>query len=70
MTGNSNPQHLSVLASALAECGRAPEAIATLERAQSLARAKGNERFALQSTKLMELYRNGKTVRDYLAANK
>jgi tetratricopeptide (TPR) repeat protein len=70
LTSHSDPQKLTVLASALAESGRGSEAIAILLKAQELARAQGNEGFVASSSKLMEFYRAGKTARDYMASTK
>ncbi|HUR47658.1 MAG TPA: hypothetical protein VMZ27_17375 [Candidatus Saccharimonadales bacterium] len=70
LTYHSDPQKLTVLASALAESGRSSEAIAILLKAQELARAQGNEGFVAISSKLMEFYRAGKTARDYMASTR
>jgi hypothetical protein len=69
-THDSDPQLLIVLAGARAECGQFPEALAAMEKARAVAEKAGNTKLAAASIKIMESYKSGKTLREYLASNK
>jgi len=69
-TQNQDAMTLGTLAAAYAEAGRFSDAVATADKAASLAAAAGNSRFATINTQLMQLYRSGKPYHEKASASR
>ncbi len=63
LTGREDPQAVDVLGAAYAEAGRFQEAVFAARRAQTIARAAGNEKLANAIRRRLELYRRQKPFR-------
>jgi tetratricopeptide (TPR) repeat protein/roadblock/LC7 domain-containing protein len=59
-----NPVALGVLAAAFAEAGRFPDAVRTAEQAAQMARDAGNQRVATELGEDLELYKQGRPLRE------
>jgi tetratricopeptide (TPR) repeat protein len=64
LTGYKRPLMVGTLAAAYAEAGRFTEAMATAEKARTLAEQSDQLALAARNRELLELYRSGKPVRD------
>jgi tetratricopeptide (TPR) repeat protein len=64
VTSSRNAQLLGTLAAAYAEAGRFQEAIATAQKAESLATAAGQTQLAARNREMRELYRQGKAYHE------
>jgi tetratricopeptide (TPR) repeat protein len=64
LTGYKQPLMIGTLAAAYAEAGRFTEAMATAEKARTLAEESGQTALAARNRELLELYRSGQAVRD------
>jgi len=64
LTQYGQPLFIGTLATAYAEAGRFPEAVAAAEKAEQLAATAGSERLARKIRELLELYRAGKPYRE------
>lgn len=64
LSGFQKAMFAGTLAAAYAETGRFAEAIKTAEKAHALATASGESELAAMNLKLLELYRQGKPVRE------
>jgi|ERR1051326_5892055 tetratricopeptide (TPR) repeat protein len=64
MTNSQQPDMLTTLAAAYAEAGRFPDAIATAEKARSLAASNGQNAAAAKAGKLLELCQSGRPLRE------
>ena len=64
LTGQGEAKLVGTLAAAYAEAGRFAEAVATAEKATSLAEAANETALASRNRQLLELYRAGKPARD------
>ncbi|HKW29229.1 MAG TPA: tetratricopeptide repeat protein [Verrucomicrobiae bacterium] len=67
LTDYEQPQLICTLAAAYAEAGRFDDAAATSERARELAQAAGQQALALQSQKLLQLFKAHQPYRERLA---
>lgn len=63
-TQNRDAMPMGTLAAAYAEAGRFNDAIATAEKAESLAALRGNAQFAAINRQLLQLYRAGKAYHE------
>jgi hypothetical protein len=61
---------VGTLAAAYAESGKFTEAVATAEKATTLASVAGNSRFAAINAQLKQLYRAGKAYHEKLPESK
>jgi Flp pilus assembly protein TadD, contains TPR repeats len=69
-TQNQDAMTMGTLAAAYAETGRFSDAVATADKAASLAATAGNSRFATINTQLMQLYRSGKPYHEKASASR